>query len=121
MEVTVIAWKKLKTQEELENLIENSHRVPSVIYKHSSRCGSSFIVKKRLEHDWVFGEGDVDIYFLDLVEHRDVSDEVSRVFRVRHESPQILVIRDGESVYDTSHGGVSVKSIKKALNGNGAG
>jgi bacillithiol system protein YtxJ len=70
-----------------------------------------------LEHDWDFNGDGPDIYFLDLIAHRDVSDEIARTFGVRHESPQILIIKNGVSVFDTSHGGVSVKAIKKALSG----
>lgn len=113
-------WKDLKSIDELHTLIEKSSETPAVIYKHSIRCGTSSFVKRRLEHDWDFDEKDVDIFFLDLVTHRDVSDEVARTFGVRHESPQILIIKDGESIFDTSHGGVSVKSIKKALDGHRA-
>ena len=109
-------WKHLETSDELRDLVDQSHGKPAVIYKHSSRCGTSFFVRKRLEMDWSFKDGEIDIYFLDLIKHRELSDEVSRTFGVRHESPQILVIRDGEAVFDTSHGGVSVSAIKSALN-----
>lgn len=115
----MISWKKLDTEEALQELIAKSHEVPSVIYKHSNRCSVSFVVLGRLEHDWLWDEGDVDVYFLDLVPHRDVSDAVESTFGVRHQSPQVLVIKNGQSVYDTSHGDISVRGIKKALNGNG--
>ena len=109
--------KDLKSSEELQALIEKSHETPAVIYKHSTRCGTSSFVKQRLESDWDFDREDLHIYCLDLVAHRDVSDDVSRTFGVRHESPQILIIENGRSIFDASHGGVSVKEIKKALNG----
>jgi len=114
-------WTDLNSSEELEQLIDKSHATPAVIYKHSSRCGTSFFVRKRLEHDWNFADDEVDIYFLDLISNREVSDEVAQRFGVRHESPQIIVISHGESIFDTSHGGVSVKAIKKALGSNGNG
>ena len=114
-------WKDLKSSDQLRAIIDGSHRKPVVIYKHSSRCGTSFFVRKRLEHDWDFAVEDIDLYFLDLISYRDLSDEVAQTLGVRHESPQILVIADGRSIYDTSHGGVSVKAIKKALGSNGNG
>ena len=114
-------WKDLNSSEELERIIDESQAKPVVIYKHSSRCGTSFFVRKRLEHDWDFADDEIDIYFLDLVSHRDISDEIAQRFGVRHKSPQILVIFCGKSIYDTSHGGVSVKAIKKALGSNGNG
>lgn len=111
----MIEWQHLKTSKELQSLIQKSHDTPAVIFKHSKRCGASAIVKKRLEEDWDLESGEIDIYFLDLIEHRDLSSEVAKTFGVRHESPQILVINNGQSLFDTSHGGVSVTAIKKVL------
>lgn len=113
-------WKTIKTPDDLDHAIETSHERPVIIYKHSSRCGTSFIVRKQLEHDWNFDDGGLEIYFLDLIRYRNISDEIARRFGVRHESPQILIICDGESIFDTSHGDVSVKTIKAALGSRSA-
>ncbi len=114
----MIPWKKLESEEALQALIEKSNEVPSAIFKHSNRCGVSHIVMKRLEREWDIAGEDLDIYFLDLVNYRDLSDEIETVFGVRHESPQLLVIKDGKSVYDASHGEISLNDIKKTLNGS---
>ncbi|MDH3215177.1 MAG: bacillithiol system redox-active protein YtxJ [Candidatus Krumholzibacteria bacterium] len=114
----MIVWKTLDSRKSLRQLIDRSRYVPTVIFKHSTRCGVSHFAKKQLERDWDLAADAVDVYYLDLVAHRDVSNDVSIAFDVRHESPQILLIRDGESIYDTSHQGVSVQAIKKALAGN---
>jgi bacillithiol system protein YtxJ len=111
----MIEWQHLKTSKELQSLIQKSHDTPAAIFKHSTRCGASAIVKERLEEDWDFENGEIDIYLLDLIAHRDLSNEVSKTFGVRHESPQILVINDGQSIFDTSHGDVSVTTMRKAL------
>jgi bacillithiol system protein YtxJ len=111
----MLDWKDLKTSGELQTLIQKSPDTPAAIFKYSTRCRASSIVRKRLEEGWDFENGEIDIYFLDLIAHQDLSDEVAKTFGVRHESPQILVINDGQSIFDTSHGGVSVKAIKKAL------
>jgi bacillithiol system protein YtxJ len=113
----MLDWKDLKTSAEVQTLIQKSHVAPVVIFKHSTRCGASAIVKRRLEEDWDLGSEEVDAYLLDLIAQRDLSNEVATTFGVRHESPQILVIQDGRSIFDASHGGVSAKAIRQALEG----
>jgi bacillithiol system protein YtxJ len=53
----------------------------------------------------------VDFYYLDLLAHRPLSAKVAEVFGVHHESPQVLVIRDGKCVYDESHLAISMMDI----------
>jgi bacillithiol system protein YtxJ len=113
----MIEWQHLKTGEELQSLMQKPYDTPAVIFKHSTRCGASAIVKKRLEEDWDLENGEIDIYFLDLIEHRGLSNEVSKTFGVRHQSPQILVIKDGRSIFDASHGDVRAAAIRQALAG----
>jgi bacillithiol system protein YtxJ len=110
----MIEWKTIESRDQIEEIIQASRTTPVVIYKHSNRCGASLFVRSRLEKQWKNG-CEVDFYFLDLVSYRDVSNEVADRFGVRHESPQILLIRNGRSVFDTSHSGVSAKALKKAL------
>ena len=73
------------------------------------------MAKYRLESDWDFSAGEVDPYYLDLVAYRDVSGEVAERFAVHHESPQILLIKDGECVLDASHLDITVEEIKEVL------
>lgn len=115
----MIEWKTIESSDQIEEIIQASRTTPVVIYKHSRHCGVSFFVRARLEKQWKNGY-DVDFYFLDLVSHRDVSNEVADRFGVRHESPQVLLIRNGESVFDTSHVGVSAKALRKALENTAA-
>ena len=111
----MLEWQDLETSGDLRTLIRRSHDIPVVIFKHSVRCGASAIVKRRLEEDWDLQSDDVDTYLLDLVAHRDVSNEVANAFGVRHQSPQVLIIKDGRSIFDASHGDVSAATIRQAL------
>jgi bacillithiol system protein YtxJ len=111
----MLEWQHLETSGDLRALIQQSHDTPVVIFKHSTRCGASAIIKRRLEEDWDFQNDDVATYLLDLVAYGDASNEVAKTFGVRHESPQILVIRDGRSIFDASHGDVSAAAIEQAL------
>ena len=111
----MIEWKDLKTSGDLRALVQQSHDTPVVIFKHSTRCGASAIIKIRLEEDWDIPNDGTDTYLLDLIAYRDLSNEVARMFGVRHESPQVLIIKDGRSVFDASHGDVSAAAIGQAL------
>ena len=111
----MLEWQDLETSGDLRTLIRRSHDIPVVIFKHSVRCGASAIVKRRLEEDWDLQNDAVDTYLLDLVAHRDLSNEVAKAFGVRHQSPQVLIIKDGRSIFDASHGDVSAATIRQAL------
>jgi bacillithiol system protein YtxJ len=87
----------------------------SAIFKHSTRCSISMMVKKRFELDWDKLPKDLPLYFLDLIKHRELSNLVSTDFQVHHESPQLLVIKNGECVLDLSHGEVSVEETLSVI------
>jgi bacillithiol system protein YtxJ len=88
----------------------------SIIFKHSTRCSISLITKKRLEMDWTFLPDNIPVYFLDLINYRDISNTVADIFKVHHESPQLLLIKDGECVYETSHGEISMEDAVGQIN-----
>ena len=80
----------------------------SLIFKHSTRCSISLMAKRRFELDWDKLPADMPLYFLDLIQHRDISSKIAHDFQVHHESPQLLLVKDGECVLDLSHGEISV-------------
>lgn len=104
-------WKALTTVAQLDDIIETSKSTPVAIFKHSTRCSISSMAKYRLEGDWDFEEAKLIPYYLDLIAHRDVSNAITDKFGVHHESPQILLIRDGECTYDASHLDISVNEL----------
>ncbi len=108
-------WKRLTQVDEVEELIRLSGDKPVVIFKHSIRCGASAMAKWQLEKDWDFEAGDLDFYYLDLIRYRSVSDQVSRVLGVVHQSPQVIVLRRGEVIFQTSHYRISISAIRLAL------
>lgn len=108
-------WKILESNDQLNNLIETSYQKPQAIYKHSIRCVVSSVTKSRLERKWDLGDNDLDIYFLDLINHKQLSNSIEETFGVYHQSPQILLIINGNAVYHTSHMGISADHLKKAL------
>ena len=104
-------WNDLKTKEQLSDLISKSATAPQVIFKYSSRCSISDVVRNRLEKKQE--ESEIEFHFLDLIRYRSLSNEIAEQFAIRHESPQVLVIRDGKCVYDESHLSVNMDDIIK--------
>jgi bacillithiol system protein YtxJ len=104
-----MAWIHLTSEEQLQEIKNNSRHKPQVIFKHSSRCSLSSIAKSRLDKS-AFPSG-MDFYFLDLIKHRNISNKISTDFNVYHESPQVLIIKNGESIYDESHMGIDMQEI----------
>ncbi len=94
------------------SIIPDSFRKPVVIFKHSTRCGVSRMVLKQFETEYKVDDK-LDLYFLDLLKYREVSNEIAAQFRVEHQSPQVLVIKDGISVYDASHSGIDTAYLEK--------
>ncbi|MGM0580289.1 MAG: bacillithiol system redox-active protein YtxJ [Bacteroidota bacterium] len=109
-------WNRLDSKEVLDNIIEESKTNPVVIFKHSTSCSISAMALNRLERSWKDNEmGEVKAYYLDLISYRDISNAVAEKFGVMHQSPQILLIKNGECVYDDSHMGISYQNLKSGV------
>lgn len=106
-------WIELTDPSQLQQIKERSGQVPQVIFKHSTRCSISSVAKSRLER--TEPPANVDFYYLDLIRHRDISNKIAEDFSVYHESPQILLIKNGECVYDESHSGISMDDIAEQV------
>jgi bacillithiol system protein YtxJ len=102
-------WNILKDEAGLENIKAQSAKQPQVIFKHSTRCSVSSVIKNRLERADTPRE--LGFHFLDLISYRSLSNKIAAEFLVEHESPQVLVIKNGECVYDESHNGISMDDI----------
>lgn len=96
-------WNTLTTEAQLQELRKASHNHPQLIFKHSVRCGTSAHVKYYLEDATADLNGQMDLHYLDLIRFRSISNEIASEFAVPHQSPQILLIKDGKAVYNASH------------------
>ena len=108
-------WKMLDNISQLNEIDALSKEKTVVIFKHSTTCGISAGAKNRLESDWPNIEGDIVLYYLDLLTYRPLSNEIASRYGVRHESPQVIVINNGKAVYDTSHHRISVGDLNKSM------
>ena len=95
-------WIKLNDISQLDEINEVSFSKPVIIFKHSTRCNISATALARLErkNDDSFR---ADFYFLDLVQHRNISNRIAEIYGVIHQSPQILLIKNGECIYEATH------------------
>jgi bacillithiol system protein YtxJ len=109
-------WKSITKPEQLKDLIAESTENPVVIFKHSTSCSISATAKGRVERQWEeAGLQDVTPYFLDLLSFRSISNQIADQFDVTHQSPQLLLIQDGECVYHASHLGINLNEVKRKL------
>ncbi|GAO44270.1 bacillithiol system redox-active protein YtxJ [Flavihumibacter petaseus] len=106
-------WIDLTASTQLGEIKARSFQQPQVIFKHSTRCSISSMAKSRLERSTP-PEG-ADFYYLDLIRYREVSNETAETFRVWHESPQVIVLRNGEVLYDESHSGINMDEIAETI------
>ncbi len=97
-----MSWKDLNSEEQLEQIKKDSGLYPQVIFKHSVRCSISGLVKNRL-FKGELPDDHAGFYYLDLINHRSLSNQIAKDFGDRHESPQVLVVKDGKCVYTSSH------------------
>lgn len=104
-------WKIIHDEQQLQEIKELSNQRPQVIFKHSTRCSISSVAKSRLDRS-DDPEG-MDFYYLDLIRYREISNKIAQLFAVHHESPQILLIRNGECVYDESHLSISIDEVRQ--------
>jgi len=109
-----VNWIPLTNLAQLNDIESMSNVKPIVIFKHSTRCSISRFALKQFEREYDLDET-VDAFFLDLIEHRDVSNEIANKFGVYHESPQLILIKNGKAVYDVSHSEISAEALKSKV------
>jgi bacillithiol system protein YtxJ len=112
-------WRELADINQLQAIINTSQEQSAqgltvLIFKHSTRCSISSMALNRLESKWIDDEK-IQTWYLDLLAHRDISNEIASVFQVEHASPQVLLIKHGKCFYHSSHNGISVPDIMEAI------
>jgi len=105
--------EKISSLEELHEVLEKSSQQPVVLYKHSNTCASSLFSKREIEA--VSEAYDGPVYEIVVQRARAVSNEISRTFNIRHETPQVVVVVNGEATYHNSHGGIGRETILREL------
>ncbi len=107
-------WNNIQTQKQIEDAVNASYQKYQIIFKHSTTCPVSSMAKMRLESKWDLNN--VDAHFLDLLSYRSISNYIAESLEVHHESPQLLLLKNGDVIYDSSHLDISVDEIKESIN-----
>ena len=114
-EEKVLPWLPLTSELQLERIEDRSKTKTQVIFKHSTRCGISSMVMNQFVANYELTAEDLDLYYLDLLNFRSVSNEVGYKFQVLHESPQLLVIKNGVVVAHESHGAINELDLSRYI------
>jgi len=114
--VNNVPWNDLTSESQLDEILSASEDKTVVVLKHSTRCGISRMVLKNFETEYSLTDTDpVELYFLDLLKHRDISNAIAEKFKVMHESPQLIVLKNREVVHHASHQAISAATLKDLL------
>ncbi|MCH2223401.1 MAG: bacillithiol system redox-active protein YtxJ [Crocinitomicaceae bacterium] len=108
-------WIELTTEQQLEEAINRSSEKPALLFKHSTRCSISSMAFNGFQTRWQGEEGDIDIYYLDLIRFRNVSDKIAELTNVIHQSPQVIVLKNKEVVYTATHSSISAHDALKSI------
>ncbi|MGR7814598.1 bacillithiol system redox-active protein YtxJ [Lacinutrix undariae] len=111
-EEKLLPWIGLTTVDQLLQISQKSKTKTQVIFKHSTRCGISKMVMNQFV-DAYDVDINLDLYYLDLLNFRDVSNEAGYTFQVLHQSPQLIVIKNGVAVAHANHGGINEIDLSK--------
>lgn len=104
-------WTNILSAEDLQAAVERSYEVPVVIFKHSTRCFISQTVLKNFEREMQAFSGNAEFFFLDLLAHRDLSNKIASDFQVTHQSPQMIVLKNGQAIKNASHQAISLNLV----------
>ena len=106
-------WINLTSMEQLDEIVERSKTKVQFVFKHSTRCGVSRMVINQFKKGYPLSESDADLYYLDLLNYRSISGDIAEKFQVMHESPQLLVIKNGVVVAHESHSAINNMELRK--------
>ena len=105
-------WNKLTDISELDHINNLSREGKVLLFKHSTRCSISSSALNRLERNWKDEDSEkLNPFYLDLLNHRDVSNAIAEIYGVEHQSPQVLVIKDAKCIYTETHYGISYEDL----------
>ena len=110
---TYLTWLPLTSSEQLETIKTESNTASVLIFKDSTRCGISKMVIKQFEKLFTEENQHLKVYYLDLLNYRDISNEIAVKFQVMHQSPQLIVVRNGVAVAHSSHNEITETNLSK--------
>ncbi len=114
-EEKILPWIPLNDIKQIAYISKKSKLKTQVIFKHSTRCGISSMVQRQFVSQYNFSEKELDLYYLDILSYRNLSNEVGYAFQLLHESPQMLIIKNGRLVAHASHGQINAIDLAQFI------
>ena len=108
-------WISFTNLSQISEISESSHKKPVIIFKHSTRCSVSRLALKQFEREFDIDASQIDCYFLDLLNFKEISNQIGEHFAVQHQSPQLILVQNGQATYNVSHSEIDASDLKKFL------
>jgi bacillithiol system protein YtxJ len=104
---------KVTDSDELDKLLLSSKQRPVVVFKHSNSCPISAAAYREMQ------QLEDEVVLVEVQKARQLSRDLADRTGIRHESPQVIVLRNGKAVWNASHYRVNAREVAKALEANG--
>jgi bacillithiol system protein YtxJ len=108
-----VNWIPLDDLKVIDEAVALSYEKPVVLFKHSTRCSISRFALKQFENEYDLSKEQMEPFFLDLLNHRNISDEIAKRFNIEHQSPQMIVLKDGVAIFSSTHSDIEAGILKK--------
>ena len=108
-------WTNLTEENQIDEIIALSNSVPVYIFKHSTTCGISAQAKENVEISFKNTDKPLKFYYLDLLKYRSISNAVASKLNVHHQSPQLILVHDGQVAFTTSHHKIKANILEDSL------
>ena len=112
--ISSFPWKEITSVEEFNEMLNAPTDKAKLFFKHSTRCSISSMALKGFERAWNVSSDDFELYFVDLIAHRDISNAIAAESHIEHQSPQVVVWRNGEVIYNASHHHIDAQKIQQS-------
>ncbi len=110
-----MGWNTLNDLSQVQHIIEASRETPQLFFKHSTRCSISTMALSRFEKSGILENNALVCWYLDLLEYRPISSEIEVKCHVIHQSPQAILLKNGEVIYQESHGMIDANELLKKI------
>ena len=110
-----LPWIMLKSVDQLKKAIEESAEKPVLLFKHSTRCSISSMAMNSFQRGWTGTPEEMDLYYLDLLSYRDISNAMAEETGIVHQSPQVIVVKNKEVVYTATHSSINARSALNSI------
>lgn len=110
-----VYWNYLEDATELEAIEKESFEKPVAIFKHSITCGISKMAWNQFQKNYTISKDQMSLYYLDLLAYRSISNEIASRFGVVHQSPQLIVIKDGKVIYHSSLENINANDLERFI------